>query len=275
MKFRIRFGSTFFTLLGLALLIFLGTWQAQRYISKKAFEEARDAQIDLPILEHPSGSEIANGAVDFRRIRISGHWDRERGFLIKHRVYRGKPGFWVVSPLFISTQEDPEPLALLVNRGWVPFTEGEERAETLLLALPEGEVTLTGLIHVLEYVVPDRSLREALDSEAFTTGILAMDSYDTEAMNQALAAPGFERPLVLTIGESSTPTDTYPVASFDHITEPYLTSETHFGYALTWYVLALALIAIWVANGLGLLHAAAYSSPSGPIDRDDSLQSNS
>ena len=258
MKFRIRFWSTFFTTLGLALLIFLGTWQAQRYLSKKSFEEARDEQINLPVLAQPSLEEIAGGAVDFRQIRLAGTWDRDRSFLVKHRIYRGQPGFWLITPLLVSDPDQEESTALLVNRGWLPFSGGEERAAALLASLPQGEVKVEGLLHLLEYVVPDRGTRQSLAASPFSGGILAIDSYDTEAMNQATPARGFDRPLVLTIGADTLSPDSYPLASFDHITEPYLTSETHFGYALTWYVLAIALLAIWIANGLGLLHASAY-----------------
>lgn len=261
MKFRIGFRSTLFTVMGLAILISLGTWQAKRYISKIAFEEARDARIDLPLAALQSPDELGAGDLDFRRIQVQGHWDRERLFLISHRVYRDDPGFWIVSPLLLSSDEEPR--ALLVNRGWIPFSQGRERAEELLEAVPDDVVTVTGLVHVLEYVVEDKAARQRLEADPLLgQGVVPMETYDVVAMNLASPAQGFERPIVLTMGDEDGRV-TYPAASYDHIVEPYLTSETHFGYALTWYLLALALIAIWIAHGMGALNSPAYAGERG------------
>lgn len=258
MKFRPSLWSTVFSLLGLVLLIFLGTWQAQRFVSKKGFEEARDAQIELPPLLQQSPEAIASGELDFRQISIDGYWHRDHLFLIKHRVYRGQPGFWVITALEFSDQQEG-PL-LLVNQGWIPFGDGQAKADEILADLPKGQVTVHGLIHVLEYVVPDRRLRARHLEGELPTGVVEVDSYDTEAILMLLQRKSFDRPLVLTMGPESED-EQLPLASFGHITEPYLTSDTHFGYALTWYVLAIALIAIWVAQGLGLLQSRSFDTP--------------
>lgn len=257
MTFQPRLWPTFFSIIGLGLLLTLGTWQAKRYLSKSAFEEARDARIELSVLPVQSPQELADGEVDFRQIEIEGIWDRERLFLIRHRTFQSEPGFWVVNALLVPSEN--EPTALLVNRGWIPYQNGRERAAELLDALPVDTVRLTGLVHELEYVVRDDDLRTLLHQggDVLPDGVITVSTYDTVAMNLATPVDGFDRDIVLTLSPDAQDTS-YPIASYDHITEPYLTAETHFGYALTWYLLALALIAIWIAGAMGTLTSASY-----------------
>ncbi len=255
MSFRIRFWPTFFTALGLILLICLGTWQLLRYQSAASFEGERDARIDEPIqvIDHPE--ELQNRDLDYRQISVNGRLDSDQLFLIKHRVYQGSPGFWAVSPLILDGEE--QTYMLPVNRGWLPFEDGRDRAEELLAETDDSTVEFTGLLHRLDDVVGDDDFRDRLHSDAPPQGVVELESYDITGINDAHRATSFDRPIVLTRSPDET-SDELPLASYDHITTPYLTSDTHFGYMLTWYLLALALIAIWIAHGLGLLVSRAY-----------------
>ena len=261
MSFRIRFWPTFFTVLGLLLLITLGTWQLQRYQSASTFEEERDARMDEPVEAVDSPDQLLDRELDFRQIQVRGTWAPERLFLIKHRVFQGDPGFWVVRPLLIEGNEHPSYM-LPVNQGWVSFADGQETAQQLLDETNDEPVEIRGLLHRLDDVVPDDQFRNSIDDETDLQGVIELESYDIEAINRTHEGPVFERPIVLTeapddASEESVD-DSQPIPSYDHITTPYLTSDTHFGYMLTWYLLALALIAIWIAHGLGLLVSRAY-----------------
>ena len=276
MSFRIRLWPTFFSLIGLGLLITLGSWQLSRFLDARAFEEERDATMDLPVANINSPDQLMDGEFDFRHINVRGRWDEERVFLIKHRIYQGKPGLWVVQPLHISGEEGSR--AILVNRGWVSVEDGVETAKALLSdpydlqgatrELPAAALSdsgqmrgyAEGLMHRLDDEVADQDFRDELDEGEGTTGVIELESYDATAMHRAVGADTLERPIVLT--QISEYDDEYPVASLDHITEPYLTAETHFGYMLTWYFLAIALVAIWIASGFGLLTSPAYADNS-------------
>lgn len=254
MNFRLSIISTLFTALGLALLLSLGTWQTLRYNEKLRFEQARDARAHLPTLTAHS-EHLSSGEADFRHIRLLGTWDKEQSFLIKHRIFEGKPGFWVINT-FTLANGGP---SLLVNRGWIPFDGGESLALSLLDDLPDTEIILNGFIHLVERPVADEHLRAQLQStSAPTPKVQTLNTYDLDAMHAALKSPTFARPIVLTLDRDADSTQALPIASLDHITSPYLTSETHLGYAITWFSLAAALIAIWLAHGFGLLRSTSF-----------------
>ncbi|TXD35743.1 SURF1 family protein [Lujinxingia vulgaris] len=241
--------ATLFALLGLALLLWLGTWQSIRYQEKSAAESQRDALADAEPHHITSLDALNSGELDFHPVTLRGAFATEPAFLIKHRVFKGKPGYWLVSPLILESGE-----SVLVNRGWVPYEDGEGKAAALI-DRTDGEETLHGLVHYLDYVVADDATREAVKRGEHDPSLILWDSYDTEGMHQAVEGPTPSRAVIVTLSEEHSGSP-YPIASYAHITEPYLTAEKHFGYALTWYSLAVALIAIYIAAGFGALKAS-------------------
>ncbi|TXD38488.1 SURF1 family protein [Lujinxingia vulgaris] len=244
--------ATLFALLGLAILVWLGTWQSIRYQEKSAAESQQDALADATPRAVTSLDALNSGELDFHPVTLRGEFAAEPSFLIKHRIYQGKPGYWLVSPLVMESGE-----AVLVNRGWLPYEKGEATASAII-AGTAGEQKLHGLVHYLDYVVADTPTRDALKKGERDTTLVFWDSYDTEGMHQAIEAPTPSRAVIVTLSEDHSGSP-YPIASYAHITEPYLTAEKHFGYALTWYSLAVALIAIYVAAGFGALKAHAMA----------------
>ncbi|RVU44062.1 SURF1 family protein [Lujinxingia sediminis] len=240
--------ATLFALLGLALLLWLGTWQSIRYQEKSAAETQRDALADAEPHHITSLDGLNSGELDFHPVTLQGVFAPEPAFLIKHRVFEGKPGYWLVSPLILQSGD-----AVLVNRGWVPYEEGETIASSIIAS--SEEETLHGLVHFLDRVVADDATRQAVESGEREGSIILWDSYDTEGMRRAIDAPTPTRAVIVTLAEEHSGAP-YPFASYAHITEPYLSAEKHFGYALTWYSLAVALIAIYLAAGFGLLRAS-------------------
>ena len=244
--------ATLFALLGLALLLWLGSWQAIRYLEKTASESQRDALTDATPHRIETLEALNSGELDFHPVTLRGEFAQAPNFLMKHRVFRGKPGYWLVSPLILESGE-----AVLVNRGWIPYERGEALAAAIVKRT-EGTQELSGLVHHLDYVVSDDATRASLESGGVGDPMILWDSYDTEGMHQAIEFPTPTRAVVITLApeHSGQP---HPVASYAHITEPYLTAEKHFGYALTWYSLAVALIAIYVAAGFGSLRAQSMA----------------
>lgn len=261
MTFRFHPWATFFSAIGLALLIALGTWQLNRYQDARQFEADRDARIDEPVVELTADDidRLADGDFDFRRVSVTGRWDDQRLFLINHRIYDGHPGYWIVRPLLIGDDTSgADPVSMPVNQGWIHRDDGPERAEQLYAETWDEPVELTGLVHRLDDVVPDHDFRQTLEDGAAPDGVSTLNSYDIDAIDRAGDAADLPSALVLTVGEDDPEDHDELTASYDHITDPYLTADTHFGYMLTWYTLAVALIAMWFAHGLGLLRSRSY-----------------
>lgn len=258
MSFEFHPRATIFSLLGLVILISLGSWQLVRYLDAKDFEQQRDARIDDPIVELRDPDALNDGELDFRRLAAEGYWDDERLFLINHRVHDGEPGWWVVRPLQLHARDFSDGLVLPVNLGWISRQQGPEHARELLEQTPDDSVSLTGLLHLVDDVVADDDFRDGLDDESPPDGVVKLDTYDIEAISRATPGATPDRPVVLTRSPDDAGDDE-PRASYDHVTDPYLTAETHFGYMLTWYFLAIALIGIWLAHGFGVLRSQSYA----------------
>src|SRR5690606_10170275 len=178
-------------------------------------------------------------------------------FLIKHRILNGKPGYWLISPLTIEGTHD----TILLNRGWLPFPNGPDLIPTL--ATPTEVTLFTGRMHFPSRVIADTAQRDKNTAQATiskvsdTSGVVELESYDLIAISNVLGLPETEHPVVLTLGDefSGQP---YPVANLDNVASIYLTSEKHLGYALTWYILALCLVAMYLAAGFGLLRSERF-----------------
>lgn len=259
-RFQVRLLPTLASTLALGLLLTLGTWQSLRFQEKLADESIRFARADLDIVELHSLQNIHHD-LDHRMASVKGRLDPNHNYLIKHRILNGKPGFWLISPLTIEGSQD----TILVNRGWLPYPNGRELIATL--ATPSSNATFTGRLHFPSRVIADKAQRDKNTEQATTIShisntppnikLIELESYDLIAISSALGLPATEHPVVLTLGEgfSGQP---YPIASLENVTSIYLTSEKHLGYALTWYILALCLVAMYLAAGFGLLRSERF-----------------
>lgn len=249
-KFKTSLWPTLGTLVGFLLLLALGTWQASRFVDRLALEEERDERLAQPgsTLETAKSLDAED---DFTRITARGKLDLSRTVLFKFRNYQSRPGYWLASPMVF---EDDS--ALLVNRGWVPMETGRELARELG---ETGEVEVSGVVRIPDQIISDDDTRAKMAEDSLKGSYVEWSSFDVSGVYAALPYDTPDLPAVLVLEEQET-SHRYPIASADHITKPYLTSEKHLGYAITWYTLALCLLALWVAAGFGLVSSRPRSS---------------
>ena len=117
---KTRARSTIAALLLLALTALgcasLGYWQLERA------EQRRDI---LRVMEQGRTSTplslVANTATeelhDWRRVNAQGHCRNDLTVLLENRNHDGRPGYWVATPLALSSEPER---AILVLRGWTP-----------------------------------------------------------------------------------------------------------------------------------------------------------
>ena len=229
------------TLIALAILLSLGFWQLER----KAWKESLIAQIETRARGEPG--DIAPEAHwpdwrahddEFRRVRVTGAFlhDKEvpvRGLL---SAQRGAPmqGFYLFTPLRLASGA-----AVMVNRGFVPnqLRDPAHRGETL----PAGEVTVTGLVRAPDtrgWFMPENRPER---NDWFTRDVAHM-----------AAARGLDRVAPFWIDADPAPNATgWPRPGQTNLA----ISNRHLGYALTWFGLALTLIAVFGAWAWGRLRA--------------------
>ncbi|MDX0957179.1 SURF1 family protein [Sinorhizobium medicae] len=223
-----RVAGVVLVLAALAVLVALGTWQMQRLQWKEALIGAIAERRSAPAvpLEQIEAMAAAGGDIDYRTVHASGIYDhgRERHFFATHE---GRTGFYVFTPLMLADAR-----ALFVNRGFVPFEkkDSSKRSEGLVA----GKVTVNGLARPKlsgkpSSLVPDNDPAKNifywkdLGAMANSTGISS--DRVVPFFIDADAAPN---PGGLPVGG---------VTQFD-------LPNNHLQYALTWYGLAAALVAV-------------------------------
>lgn len=248
-SFEMGLWPTVGTAAGLVLLVALGGWQTSRYMAKKKREQTRERRIQKPPVEIDSLEDLDEDS-NYRRVELHGKLDTSTRISIKHRSYNGDPGSWLVQPFEFDDSDD----VLLVNRGWIPFQKAKDDLDRY--AQPPDDQPLVGLLYRLPNVVADEENRRKLQrGELDIRGARSdWDTFDVAAIHDALAASTPEGPYTVILAPKHTG-DRYPIASYEHVTKPYLTATRHLGYAVFWFAVALALVGIYVAAGYGVLRS--------------------
>ena len=230
MPFRPTFWPTLFTIPALILLLGLGTWQVQRLFEKEAMIAEREARINASPVDLPApGMETleALAPLEFRRAVATGEFLHDKELFLAARTMRGNVGYQIVTPLRLASGG-----TLLVNRGWVPEAQKDpaKRAEGQMA----GTVTIDGAIRLpghQNWLQPDNEPQHNM-----------WFWLDLPAMADEAGIPAAELvPVFLEAGPAPNPGG-IPIGGQTKVTLP----NDHLQYAITWYILAVALAVIYV-----------------------------
>lgn len=226
------------TLVCLAILLGLGTWQLARKGEKEALiaRIVERSRADPPAAPPPFGAWDAK-ADEFRRVRVQGTLLNDRETLV-HGLAPGEPGralqgFYVITPL-----ERDDGTIILINRGFVPteLKDPKDRAAGQVT----GETTVTGMLRSSEtrtLFVPESD--PAHDSW-FTRDIAAI----TAARGLANVAP------YLIEADATGNPGGWPRGGQLRIDLP----NNHLQYAFTWFGIAACLIGVFSVFAWRRLH---------------------
>ena len=224
-------------LAAVAVLISLGNWQMRRLAWKEGLIER---VAERPTLEALTvADELLEAAHDdsffetyeYRAARLAGQYDASAEVLVFTSLSDAKgpfsgPGYWVFTPFAAA----PEGQLVYVNRGFVP--ENRKRAYA---APPAGNVTIQGLIRAPErgsWFTPEANLQEGI--------FFARHPY---RIAEANAVSGEVAGFFLDLAATEIPPGGLPQAGETRV----LFTNTHLGYAFTWYGLAAALLAVFAS----------------------------
>lgn len=227
-RFRAGLASSIVVLLLLTLLLALGFWQLDRAEQKRLLLDAYTVRgDDEPIV---IGTDFAPAPQwRYRRAQIIGTYLPDRQFLLDNRVYRGRAGYHVLTPLRLAQSD----AVVLINRGWVP--QGSTRAD--LPSLPvqsRHEMRVEGLIDFPADKV--FTLGEGEDREPGWPKVLQRVRLDLQA--QQLGARIL--PLVILLAPEQ------PDGFVREWNPIVVGPERHVGYAVQWFALAAALAILYV-----------------------------
>ncbi len=123
-----------------ALTFSLGRWQLGRAEYKQQLAAEMQARLQEPALDNRALLKSGDLALDVhRRVQVQGRWLAERTVYLENRPMRGRPGFWVYTPLVLADSER----VLLVQRGWIA-RDFQERTRLAPVDTPAGPVLLQG-----------------------------------------------------------------------------------------------------------------------------------
>jgi surfeit locus 1 family protein len=225
-------------LAALAVLLSLGTWQLSRLAWKQgliAQVEQRATATPVPLANRATWAGMTPERDEYRRVTVTGTFRHDREAYLYHvagdsrRQEAGRPrgqGYFIMTPLTTA-----DGATVIVNRGFVP-TERRDPA-TRPEGQVEGSVTVIGLIRFPEprgtFAATDDDFRRIF----YTRDLARMAG----VMGLADAAP-------FSIDADATPVPGgLPQGGETLLSFP----NRHLEYALTWYGLALTLIAVFVA----------------------------
>lgn len=229
MAFRPRLVPTLFTIPAVLLMLGLGVWQLQRLAWKSELIDAFEARVTAePTAPPPALAPEDVAEWRYRHVAATGRFLHDKELQITGKPYKGTAGFHVITP-FVTD----DGLTVFVNRGWVP--EDERRPEDRPTTLVPPPATVDGVIMragVKGYFVPENEPRndvwftvrpQAMAEHLGLEGPIATGYY----IDQLAEEP---RPTVMPFGAART----------------IAVRNEHLQYAITWFLLAITLIAVYV-----------------------------
>lgn len=214
------------TLLGMALFVRLGFWQLERAEQKQELlaQYAAGQRTQLEITP-----ENADTLSRYQRVTVNGRYDPMHQVLLDNMPsHTGRPGYRVLTPLGTSAGW------LLVDRGWLPL--GASRTTLPDISVSEAPRNISGTMDAL----PRAGLQLTdvpVDANMPWPRVLSFPQHETlEQLLGRKLIPG----LLLLDGSQRD--------GFERIWEAHLgfKPERHLGYAVQWFALAAAALAIFV-----------------------------
>jgi len=222
--FRPTLWLTVVTVLCAIFIFGLAFWQVERLKWKDAAIGERVSRSEsAPIAFPKAGSDQAD--YEFNQTRVTGEFLHDRELYLAARSMRGNVGYHVVTPLVMD-----DGTTILVNRGWVPNALHLPKNRPGVEA--SGVVSVEGIIR--KETQPGVFVPDNRPDENFWLYV------DIPAMTQAAGLSNV-LPYYIEAGPQENPGG-YPIGGQSRI---YLPND-HLQYAITWFVLGLILLVIYV-----------------------------
>jgi surfeit locus 1 family protein len=227
-KTRSLLWPTIWSALGLLLLLGLGTWQVQRLHWKEGLIAERNAALAAAPVALPKTLDEAR-ALEFHPVRAEGEFLNDHELYINAQSFSGAAGFHIVTPFRLV-----DGAIIFIDRGFVPT----DRRAPATRADGEiaGHTAVTGLLRLPEPAGWFTPANEPQKNSWF--------SIDLPAMAQA-AGVDDALPFYIDAGKAPVP-GAWPQGGQTITDLP----NNHLQYAITWYALAAALVAIYIRFAL-------------------------
>ena len=204
--------SVFFTIVFCSLRV----WQINKGMSKSALENnfnamvtVKELSLDLPVWSY---------------IYASGRFDFSRQILFDNQLNNSRLGYKVFTPFI-----DESGTFLIVDRGWI------EKDYQFSDLVPSGNITNTKITGRLYNPQPNITFGSDLITESWPK-VSQKRSY--EIFNEQYDEEVFKNFIHLDANHPN-------ILSFSYLDPFVISSKRHFGYALTWFSMAIVLIGMF------------------------------
>lgn len=238
-RFNPTWPATLAVLVAVPILAGLGCWQVARGREKSRLLEHAAVEQAAVLVELRSAAAVA-GIASHRPVRVQGVFVADHQGLLDNQVRDGQVGYDILTPLRMAGSDD----LLLVDRGWLP--RGPRRDDLPEWSTPDGVVTLLGTLHR----PVDVPLISGEVSDSFG-GAWVVPEIDPVMLGKRLGAPLAPSVLRLLPQSEHGFRRDWPVVA--------MTPQRHYGYAVQWFGLAAALLAIYAVGGVRRGRAAPNS----------------
>ena len=232
------------SLLGIAILAALGTWQLQRKAWKEgliATLEQRFAAAPMPLPPPEAWPALNSADMEFRRVRFTAafHHDQEALVYAGGSALRSDaagPGYWVFTPALVADHA-----LVMVDRGFVP--EGRQDPARRPQGRVQGPLEVVGVLRWPEHPAWFSPPPDGAHNLWFVRDPVAIAA----AKGLGVVAPFYVEQ------ESPQPPGGLPSPAKLEVNLP----NNHAQYMLTWYGLAAALAAVFTAYAVAQWRAGA------------------
>ena len=220
------------TVLTLAVLLYLGSWQMSRSSEKQALIDSYKAAPDMPPVGLNNMSEEWERE-RFRRIELLGQYDNEHQLLLENQIHQNHSGYMVLTPFRLDNAAGSY---VLVNRGWVERPVDNRLPE---VAVVSERRTIHGLVNN----PPEVGVRLGSLNDSMPGWPKAVPYLDSDWLALQLASD--IKPWVVLLAEDERD-------GFVREWQPSVRMgpEKHMGYAFQWFSLAVALLVLFVIVSL-------------------------
>jgi surfeit locus 1 family protein len=233
-NFRPEPVNTVLTIIALSAFICLGMWQTDRASQKRQIYDTFLLAQAVPPMEYSdilatglSGKEIA-----LRNITLSGKFVNNATYLLDNQVVGGIAGYQILSGFSISGSKRP----VLINRGWIPA--GDDRNVISPIKTPTDYIDITGRLIFPE----DNWFIDENAAERLSNGIVRILEINVEKISADTKLNYL--PFIILL-------DAEIRGGFDRKWPMPKSNELrHQGYAFQWFLMALAVLIIYLCTNL-------------------------
>jgi len=219
------------TVVASVIMVLLGNWQLHRYEERAATNDRIDAADSAPAVPLTSAlvkpttpgkaGEQPGEDKAWTKVTVTGRYDAANEIQARGRTVDSKVGFEILTPLLLA-----DGTAVLIDRGWVPSTNGDAVSPPKASPPPAGEVTVVGQLHL---------------SESRPSGIARRDGrIDTRRVSLPQLAAELPYPVYGAYVLATEPEQGYSRIPIDHED-----AWQNGGYAVQWWLFAVMALVIF------------------------------